>query len=279
MDNLFISIIYQPFLNILVFFYWMLGIVTRGHPDMGVAVILLTIVIRIILLPLSLSEERSADERRALVKKFHELEANLAADPVALKAERKKLFHRNPKFVIGETISLIVQVIIALMLWKMFETGLPGEDVHLIYKFMPHVETPFNLVFLGKYDLTHTNVALNIMQSLMIFLVETVSILTSPYPPMKGEVVRMQLVLPVVSFLVFMRLPAGKKIFVIMTLLISLLILIYKFIKHKWQDYMAKMDEKAKAAEAAMAEATSLAGGPPPGGVPVPLPGATPVAH
>jgi YidC/Oxa1 family membrane protein insertase len=253
--NLFIAIIYQPFLNILVFFYWMLGIVTRGHPDMGVAVILLTIVIRIILLPLSLSEERSAEERRELLKKFHELESAHSADPVALKEERKKLFHRNPKFVIAETISLIVQVVIALMLWKMFETGLPGEDIHLIYKFMPHVQTPFNLLFLGKYDLTHTNIVLNLTQSVMIFLVETVSILTSPYPPMKGEVVRMQLVLPVVSFLIFMRLPAGKKVFVITTLLISLLIMLYKFGKHKWQDYLAKMDEKAKEAEAAMAAA------------------------
>jgi YidC/Oxa1 family membrane protein insertase len=255
MVNLFISVIYQPFLNILVFFYWLLGIVTRGHPDMGVAVIFLTIIIRIILLPLSLSEERSADERRELLKKFHELELNHAADPIALKEERKRLFHRNPKFIIGETVSLVVQVIIALMLWKIFETGLPGEDLHLIYPFMPHVQTPFNLVFLGKYDLTHTDFTLNLMQSLMIFLVETVSILTSPYPPMKGEVVRMQLILPVVSFLVFMRLPAGKKVFVITTLLISLLILLYKFAKHKWQDYIAQVEEKAKAAEAAMAAA------------------------
>lgn len=207
---------------------------------MGVAVILLTVVIRIILLPLSLAEEQSAEDRRELAHKLHELETVYSADPIRLRAERRQLFHRKPSIVIGELVSFFVQLTVSLMLWKMFDTGLKGEDVHLIYSFMPQVETPFNLVFMKHFDLTHPDFALNLMQSLMIFLVETVGILTSPYPPMKGEVVRLQLVLPIVSFLVFMFLPAGKKLFIITTLSISLLVLIYKFIRHRWQDFTAK---------------------------------------
>jgi YidC/Oxa1 family membrane protein insertase len=252
LSNLFITVIYQPFLNILVFFYWLMDMLTRGHPDMGVAVIFLTIVIRILLLPLSLSEERSEEDRRQLMKRMHEIETEFVADPVRQLEERKKLFKRNPKVIVAETISLFVQAGIALMLWKMFETGLPGEDIHLIYPFMPKVALPFNLIFLGKYDLTHTNFTLNFLQSLMIFIVETTSILTSPYPPMKGEVVRLQLVLPVVSFLVFLRLPAGKKVFVITTLIISFFLLIYKYIKRRFEDYKAKMAEK-EALEAELA--------------------------
>ena len=61
LGQLFMNIIYQPFLNVLVFFYWLDGIITRGHPDMGVAVILLTIIIRILLLPMSLAEDKSED--------------------------------------------------------------------------------------------------------------------------------------------------------------------------------------------------------------------------
>jgi YidC/Oxa1 family membrane protein insertase len=251
MGDLFVSLIYQPFLNILVLFYWMVGLVTGGHADMGIAVIFLTIIIRILLLPLSLSEERSEDDRRELTKKFHELEVIYAGDPIRYREERKRLFHRNPKFVVGETVSLFVQVAISLMLWKMFDTGLKGEDLHLIYPFMPKVPTPYNLVFLGKFDLTHTNIFLNFIQSLMIFLVETVGIVTSPYPPMKGEVVRLQLVLPIVSFLVFMGLPAGKKVFIISALTISLLIMIYKYIKHRIQDYAARVaEEEVKAQQA-----------------------------
>jgi len=254
MIHLFIAFIYQPFLNILVFFYWLLGIVSSGKPDMGIAVILLTIVIRILLLPMSLAEDRSAEDRRAMAKMSTDLALEHSADPVRQRAEVKKLFHSNRLIVFGEIFSLIVQVMTSLMLWKIFATGLSGEDLHLIYPFMPHVELPFNLIFLNKFDLTHSNVFLNIMQSVMIFLVETANILTSPYPPMKGEVVRLQLILPLVSFGIFMFLPAGKKLFIITTLIISFILIIYKFIRRKIQDHIAeKAAEELLAAQQAAA--------------------------
>lgn len=246
LTTLFINFIYQPFLNVLVFFYWLDNLVTQGHPDMGIAVILLTIVIRILLLPMSLAEDRSEEERRQMIHKLQEIEIKYKTDPIMLRQESKKLFRRNRKVVAAEIFSFFVQVIVALMLWKIFATGLEGQDIHLIYNFMPHVDFPFNLVFLGKFDLTRTNLTLNILQSVMIFLVETTAILTSPYPPMKGEVVRLQLVLPVVSFLVFLALPAGKKVFVITTLIISLILIIYKYIRRRIVDYKIEIEERAK---------------------------------
>ncbi len=258
--DIFIHFIYQPFLNILVFFYWIDTIISRGHPDMGIAVIMLTVVIRILLLPMSLAEDKSENERRELLAKMHEFEVQYAHDPITLRNETKKLFRRNGKVVAAEMFSFFVQAAIALMLWKMFDTGLKGDDLHLLWNFMPKVDLPFNLVFLGKYDLTKTNFTLNLIQSLMIFIVETAAILTSPYPPMKGEVVRLQLVLPIVSFLAFMLLPAGKKVFVITALIISLVIIIYKYIRRLIQDYTARNVEKELAAqkEAEVAERAKL---------------------
>jgi YidC/Oxa1 family membrane protein insertase len=249
--DLFITVIYQPFLNVLVFFYWLDGLVTHGHPDMGVAVILLTIVIRILLLPMSLSEDKSAEERRALNQKFLEIDALYSADPIKQREERKKLFKHNPKVVFAEGFSLFIQTAITLMLWKMFATGLEGQDIHLIYPFIPHVQLPFNLNFWNMFDLSKPNLTLNIIQSLMVFVVETTGILTSPYPPMKGEVVRLQLVLPLVSFIIFLNLPAGKKVFIITTLIITFVLQIYKYVKRRFEDYSVKMAEKAAEAEQA----------------------------
>lgn len=260
--NIFITFIYQPFLNLLVFFYWVLGVFTNGHPDMGVAVIMMTIVIRLLLLPMSLAEDKGVKERHELNEKFHEIDLLYSGDPIRQREERKKLFRRNPKVVLAETFSLFVQTAITLMLWKMFATGLEGQDIHLIYPFMPKVDLPFNLIFLGKFDLSKPNFVLNIIQSLMIFIVETVGIITSPYPPMKGEVVRLQLVLPIVSFLIFLNLPAGKKVFIIVTLMITLILQIYKYIKHRIEDYSNKVAAKAVAKEQASHEAEARAGQP-----------------
>jgi len=253
--NLFITVIYQPFLNLLVFFYWVLGILTQGNPDMGVAVILMTIVIRILLLPMSLAEDQGVAERRELDRRFREIETLYGADPIREREERKKLFRHHPKVVLAEAFSLLVQTTITLMLWKIFATGLEGQDIHLIYPFMPQVQLPFNLNFLGRFDLSKSNFWLNVIQSVMIFVVETTSILTSPYPPMKGEVVRLQLVLPLVSFLVFLNLPAGKKVFIIATLVISFLLQIYKYIKYRIEDYAAKVAAKAVEDELAAQQA------------------------
>jgi hypothetical protein len=87
-----------------------------------------------------------------------------------------------------------------------------------------------------------------LLQSLAIFALETLSIYTSPYPPEKGEVVRLQLVLPVVSFFVFMFFPAGKKLFIITTLIISIILKLYKFIQHKFEAYKLKAEEAEQAA-------------------------------
>jgi YidC/Oxa1 family membrane protein insertase len=238
--DLFITIIYQPFFNILVGFYWVLGQATGGNPDMGIAVILLTLLIRLLLLPMSLSGQRSEHERREISEKLKEVEEIFGSEPIKIEAEKKKILKKSRKVLIAEVINLAIQVTVALMLYKIFTTGLEGADLHLIYPFMPKIDLPFNLIFLGKYDLSHTSITLNLIQSSLIFILETISGYTSVYYISRQEVVRLQLVLPVVSFLVFMGLPAGKKLFVITSLIVSIILTIYKAIKRKFIEYKDK---------------------------------------
>lgn len=246
--HLFTLVIYQPFFNVLVFLYWVLDVLTGGGADMGVAVILLTVVIRVLLLPISMMQDRSELERRQMAQQLHDLQVELEHDPIRLRAETKKLFRDKPQVVAGELFSLAVQVMISLMLWRMFSTGLEGKDIHLLYPFMPQITLPFNLVFAGQFDLAHPNIILNLIQSLMIFLLETLSIYTSPYPPSKGEVVRLQLILPVTAFFIFMFLPAGKKLFIITTLIFSSVITLIKYIRRRFEWYKARAEAAEQAA-------------------------------
>jgi YidC/Oxa1 family membrane protein insertase len=248
--SLFTTLIYQPFFNVLVGFYWLLGLIPGVSADMGIAVIFLTILIRLILLPISLSGERTKEDRRKIAEKMTEIEEVFSADPIKMEAEKKRIMKKSRSVIVGEVINLIIQVAIALMLWKIFWTGLIGKDIHLIYSFMPEVELPFNLMFLGKYDLTHTSLLLNLLQSVLIFVLETISLTTSPYYVSKKEVVRMQLTLPIVSFIVFMALPAGKKLFIITSLVISIIIVSFKAIRRKYLDYVAQQEAKEKELEA-----------------------------
>ncbi len=225
--DLFTTYIYQPFFNILVGIYWLLGQIT-DTPDMGIAVVIFAVVVRIILLPLDLSGRRTAHEREQMVDKFNQLKQEYAHDPVRLKIEEKKIFRSSPGAVIAETINIAIQIIIILMLYRIFKTGLEGADLHLLYSFMPAIDLPINLLFLGKYDLSVTNSFLNFLQSFCILILEGLSMLFSDKPTSRREFLSLIIFFPVVSYLAFMFLPAGKKVFIITTLTFSIVMLLVK---------------------------------------------------
>jgi hypothetical protein len=97
---------------------------------------------------------------------------------------------------------------------------------------MPHPPTPYNLVFWGEFDLTHPHVILNLIQSAVIFVLEGLHLLTSPFPVTRKDVVRLQIFLPIVSYIIFSYLPAGKKLFVITTLVFSIFFTIFRHLYH-----------------------------------------------
>lgn len=243
MISLFITYLYQPFLNLLVFFYWAVGQTPIGY-DMGMAVILLTLLVRFILLPLSLSSHRSESERREIQKKVKEVQALYPHDPVARKKATKGVIRAKPRIVISEMSNFFIQTIIALTLWRIFSTGLTGQDLHLLYSWIPSVPQPYNLTFLGRFDLTHPDFVLNAIQAGLIFIIETIAIITSPYQVSKEEVVRVQLILPVVSFIFFAFMPAGKKLFVITTLMFSLVLMILRLIWRVIHRFRSSSDEE-----------------------------------
>jgi membrane protein insertase Oxa1/YidC/SpoIIIJ len=219
--TIFTAYIYQPFFNILVGLYWGIGQLT-GIPDMGIAVIVFSLVVRLVLLPFDFAVDRSADDKVKIANQVKAIEKEFRHDPVKQKIEKKKLMKSSPGAIASEVFSIFIQVIIILMLYRIFTTGLEGADLHLLYSFMPPVATPINLMFLGEFDLSHTNYTLNIIQSLLIFAIEALHMLFSPLPSSRREFLSLAIFLPIVSFGLFAFLPAGKKLFIITSLIFSI---------------------------------------------------------
>lgn len=226
--------IYQPFFNILVGIYLGLGKINPEMADMGITVILFSLVIRVILLPLTLAGELSDEEKRAIEDKVKELNVTHAHDPIKLKEEIKKVLRSNIRSVLATTFNLVIQLAIILMLYRIFTTGLEGGDFYLLYDFMPR-PGHINLLFLGKYDLAHTNSTLNLIQSVMIFVVELLGAIRSTYAVSRKNIVLLQLVLPVGSYIIFMFMPAGKKVFIIASLAFTVVYQTIKIIQ-EWLD-------------------------------------------
>ncbi len=224
--DVFIRYIYQPFFNLLVFTYNMLEIAFPGSADMGVAVIIFTIIFRIILLPLSWASDRSENEKHEIAEKFEQIKKKYAHDPIKFKEEKNKLFRVNKMMVTLETFDIFVQVIIIIMLWRIFAVGLEGADMHLLYK---SIKTPenINMMFLGKYNLGVPNMHINIINSLILFVVEILNVYFSPYKLSRIELLT-PIILPIGVYFYMSTMPAGKKLFMITTLLFTLGIILTK---------------------------------------------------
>jgi membrane protein insertase Oxa1/YidC/SpoIIIJ len=230
MFNLVIAIFYQPFLNALVFIYWVLD--NYFHTaDMGIAVIIFTVLIRIALLPLTIASTETEEEARKIGIKYDELLKIYRDEPLNLEKEKKRLINDHKSTVQFEAINIAIQLIIAVILWRVFGQGLMGEDLHLIYSWMPSVETPFNLTFLGIIELTQPSFIMNIMSSGLLFIVESLSLAFSPLPPNRQERA-MQFLLPIVAFIYLYTMPAGKKFFVVTTLIFSIVFIFIREIGH-----------------------------------------------
>lgn len=231
--------IYQPFFNILVGLYWLVGNLFSS-PDMGIAVIFFAVAVRIILLPIDLIGEQSDEEKFQISEKIKKIKKDLASDPILLKSEIKRVMRQSPGAIVSEIFNVIVQLLIILILYRIFTTGLEGEDLHLIYPFMPKPQLPINLMFLGKYDLSHTNNTLNLIQSLMIALSEIIHLNFSPVKPTQRDFVSLVIIFPVVCYLVFMFLPAGKKVFIITSLAFGIVVAIVKQILYIYYSFSHK---------------------------------------
>lgn len=240
----FVQFFYRPFFNLLVGIYWLMDQATQGKADMGIAVILFTIAFRILWLPISLSSDRSEKERREITEKVKQAKKEYRNNPIGERQVIKKLFQSNRGVMFASAIDIGLQVLIALMLYRIFATGLAGADFHLLYSFMPKIEKPFNLLFLGQYDLSRSNMTLNFIQSLTILVAEFLSNLTSPFPSTRKDVTT-ALALPIISFIIFMYLPAGKKLFIITTLCFSIALMLVKQIIFVYHSLSGKFEKLA----------------------------------
>jgi membrane protein insertase Oxa1/YidC/SpoIIIJ len=244
LEQWFVLLIYQPFLNLLVFFYWILEQLTDGSASMGVAVILMTIALRFLLLPQSMHGIRTEHKRVGLLQDVRDIEVNYAHDPVEMQKQKKAVMRSNPGMVVGEVLNIVIQVLIALMLWRMFKTGLGGEDLHLLYSFMPPVETPYNLTFMG-IPLDQPNQLMNLILMVLVFVMEFLSLMAAlPGSMSRRSAIMTSIILPLISFAFFAFMPAGKNLFVITTVIFSIILTTIRLITVRFELYRQKQEAK-----------------------------------
>jgi YidC/Oxa1 family membrane protein insertase len=148
MSFLWVELIYRPLFNFLIFLYN----VIPGH-DIGIAIILLTIIIRLFFLP---STTKTLKAQKALAKLQPELEKirqQYKDDKQRQTQEILKLYQENKVNPFGSCLPLLIQLPILIALYQVFIKGLASEGLNQIYPFIHNPQT-INSTFLHFVDLS-----------------------------------------------------------------------------------------------------------------------------
>lgn len=140
-----------PFANLLLLLYTLLG------QNTVVAIIALTVLINLILLPMNLSQQRSTRKMQELQPEFEKLKKKYAKDPERLNQEQFKLYQKVGVNPLSGCLLLLIQFPIWFGLYRAIVYCVPSTPIQLfefsqnIYQWLPGVVglVPLQSTFLG----------------------------------------------------------------------------------------------------------------------------------
>lgn len=127
--------LYRPLFNLLIFIYnnW-------TGMNLGWAVVVLTILLRLALLPFSLLNERNRIRNAVLAGEIADLKKQYHNDPVMLKEEIRGVLKKRKVQPWAKVIVLGIQLLVLVLLYQVFLRGITGEK--LLKVLYPSVQYP-----------------------------------------------------------------------------------------------------------------------------------------
>ncbi|MBI3626588.1 membrane protein insertase YidC [Candidatus Uhrbacteria bacterium] len=129
--HLYNIILYQPLYNLLVFLYN----VIPGH-DLGIGIILITVLIRSILLPFTKHQVQAQKSMQDLQPKIDALKAQYPNDKEKLGKEMMRLYKEEKVNPVSSCLPLLVQLPIFYAVYRVFRDGLKSVNGALLYPFI-----------------------------------------------------------------------------------------------------------------------------------------------
>lgn len=148
MKTIFIELLYKPLYNILV---WLIDVLP--HADIGFAVIILTVLVKIILLPLSKQAIKTQLLMKDLEIPLKEIKEKYKENPQELAQQTLALYREKGVNPFASIFLVFIQIPVIIALYFVFaRAGLPNINSELLYSFITFPET-IQTTFLGFIDL------------------------------------------------------------------------------------------------------------------------------
>jgi len=213
--NIFELIFFQPIFNALI---WLHNAIP-GH-DIGLAIVALTILIKVILAPFSVKMLRSQRALQVLQPKLQELQKKHKGDREALGKATMELYKKEKVNPFSSCLPLLIQLPFLFAVFQVFREGLKEETLAFLYSF---VQNPgvINPVSFGLVDLNTPSIPLALLAGAAQFW-QTRMLTHKKQPSVPGAKdegmasmmnKQMMYVLPVVTVVIGASLPGGLTLY------------------------------------------------------------------
>jgi len=128
MTNIWQLLLYQPILNALIFLYKLL------FNNLGLAIIVLTIIVRFALSPIMNKQLKSTKKMQELAPDLEKLKAKFKDDKQKLMQAQMELYKRNGVNPASGCLPQIVQLIILISLYQAFNLVIKPDGIEVIKK-------------------------------------------------------------------------------------------------------------------------------------------------
>ncbi len=226
MGNLFYTLFIQPIFNLLIFIYNILP-----WPDIGIATIILTIIIRLILAPLfykSTKQQLIINKLQPTIKK---IQKEYKDDAEKLAKAQMELYSKHKINPFGNCFISLIQLPIILAVYQVFLKGFSEEILqNTLYSFVNHPQN-INSLFLGIIDLNKPNIFLAILSAVLQYISTKLML---PSPSKSGEITnpsqkmasvfqkQMVFIGPAITFIILLGLPSNLGLYWSITTLFSI---------------------------------------------------------
>jgi YidC/Oxa1 family membrane protein insertase len=221
------TILYQPLYNALIFLYNIIP----GH-DIGLAIIGLTILIKLVLYPLSAQALKSQKSLQELQPKIDEIRKKFKDEKEKQAAEIMRIYKENKVNPFSSCLPLLIQLPFLIAVYQVFRVGLNNGGHELLYSFIQNPGIVNNLSF-GFIDLAKSNWMLAVLAAASQYL-QTKMMPSAPKPAVKsdgakdenmmGDVNRSMLyIMPVMTLFIGLSLPGGLTLYWFVTTILTVL--------------------------------------------------------
>ncbi len=155
------TVLYQPLFNILILLYEYFP----GH-DFGVAIIVLTFIIRLLLYPLMAQNIRNQRALTAMQPKLKDIQERFKDDQERQAKEIINLYKEHDISPFSAFVPLLIQLPLLIALFQVFQKGLVPDNLTGLYSFVSH-PGEINYTFLGIISLGSASAFLAVMAAVL----------------------------------------------------------------------------------------------------------------